>query len=197
MFDLKGEIVDPSVTPIKAGDKFTLATSMYVRSNEPPNPSTGQLPPVSGVGSASFFIEALGAQRPHQFEDTTQYWMQVRLLPRLLVQFSDKVKPDDTASGKESRIRLWASSEGYDTPDVKWIPATIHINEVRYFFRRDQPAAEALARRLTEMLKRAGSQNAITTKPMMDTADEQRGAEGTLELWLDEEVARKVLKSLK
>jgi hypothetical protein len=199
LVDLKGAPADPAA--IRKGQKLALRTSIYLRKDAPGGNGgdAGARKPVVGVGNAGFFVVALDDPRPHGFQGTTQYWLPVRLVPRIFVQLPAAFADKNVEAGSERRGALltdWFGAQGYDLPPVQWLKDEPVQHEIRYYHAQDKAPSEDLARRLN-LLVGGDPAEPVTARLMDDPALVARVREGVIELWLGDGTVERAVAAIR
>lgn len=197
--DVKGALVDPS--QIHTGAKLSLRTSMYLRAGPPSERASdpGTRKPTVGIGNAGFFVTAIADPSRHDFKGTTQYWLPVRLIPRIFIQLPATFAEEEVKAiprGSRLKVEDWLVAQGYDVPPVQWLGGIAGLHEIRYYHTQDRAPAEDLAARLNGLTTGSGVPP-VTARLMTDPALVARVREGVLEVWLGTDVAMSALAAIR
>ncbi|HEY5710983.1 MAG TPA: ATP-binding protein [Allosphingosinicella sp.] len=131
------------------------------------------------IGSASAGAVVLARSGVTHTDRATgrQYWLPVRVIPRVLLQYS----------GSSERVvglisdRLRAG--GYDVPPIRRLTGPRGRAEIRYYFEQDAEQARGLANALREALARR-----VATPPPVSVrhvSGNAKAHQGYLEVWMD------------
>lgn len=158
---------------------YRMRANLTLRADYPGGPEARTLARQSDNGTVAAGSLVIALEPPRAFDrgPVTQYWVKVRIIPRVIIRY-----PNGAANRAEiARIVGALRNAGYDAVAADPIPATQSASELRYFYAQDRTVANDLAARLGRLLDQrhppisrvASIQSAVRPDP------------GTLELWLD------------
>jgi energy-coupling factor transporter ATP-binding protein EcfA2 len=171
--------VSPSL--IRAGQRYRLRANLALRADYPNESPFFLAPPLfpDGTVAAGSLVVALDQARGYD-RPARQYWLRVRLVPRVIVRYSNESENRAAIVGIVAALR----NAGYDAAAADPIPATESQSELRYFYAQDRDVANGLVARLRSI---PGSQH-LTVPTVSKIQSAVRPDPGTLELWLDPSV---------
>jgi hypothetical protein len=148
---------------------YRLRADSPLRDNPPTG--TGETPPARRA-SHNGLILALAAPTEVAGTGGTQYWLRVRIVPRVQLRYPG------TGVARINRISGQLRQRGFDVAPAEAVPTPVLKPLVTYYHEQDAAAAGALATRLEEF---AGmpfqTQDRVGSGRLADP--------GTLEAWLD------------
>lgn len=170
----------PSLADATAGSSFRLRTGIYLRQALPESVDNYTSPPSISVVPAGSLIYLTSDPRGYDRPSGRQYWAQVRVVPRVYVQYTGF----NQAAVQDLRKSLAAA--GFDVPPAQNIASAATLREIRYFDQRDAALARYLAQTLAAVpLGRTGG---FACRSFADSR--VQGQRYILEIWAGEEAGR-------
>ena len=166
----------PSLTSATAGSSFRLRANVFLRQTWPASADHYTSPPSISVVPAGSLIYLTSDPKGYDRPSGRQYWAQVRIVPRVYVQYAGF----DSAAIQALRKRL--ATAGFDVPQAQNIPTASTLREIRYF----DPADAGVARYLAQTLASAplGQPGGFACRSFADSR--VQGQRYVLEIWVGE-----------
>ncbi len=132
----------PSLASAAAGSSFRLRTNIFLRQAWPESTDNYTSPPSISVVPAGSLVYLTSDPKGYDRPSGRQYWAQVRVVPRVYVQYAGF----DPGAIQALRKRL--ATAGFDVPPAQNIPTASTLREIRYFDQADAGLASYLAETL-------------------------------------------------
>jgi hypothetical protein len=126
----------------------------------------------NGNASAGALVVARGTASSTDRPSGRQYWLPVRVVPRVFVQFSGGTREQVTEILRRLRER------GFDVPAAQQVDAVPEGAEVRYYYNQDEASARYLVMVLNSQLPTRPTRRLIKSGGT-------RANQGSLEVWLN------------
>lgn len=183
--DARNNLVQPN--DIRKGAQYFVENNTFLRQGLPSDEVTYRQTPTIGILPVGSTVRAQDTPEAFERPSGTQYWLSVRVvnalrLPTVFFQYTG----GDSASGSASVLSQRLQQRGYKVPGEERVDAAQGRREVRYFYKEDKEAADALAQDVRKIVldEATLADFPVTVRPFLDGSG-RKNAPGTVELWYD------------